>query len=130
MHLAPLAIEYDRDDQGTTRVSQGLRRITFVKKNTSAASPSGKHQNTSQEMLRSVVTRLQANAPSARKTAPQTQEPDVDLNELRAAIDELPEMNATKVVALHRRIVNGDYQIDSERLAGKLIELESSLDSE
>jgi len=49
---------------------------------------------------------------------------------LRAAIDELPEMNATKVVALHRRIVNGDYQIDSERLAGKLIELESSLDSE
>jgi anti-sigma28 factor (negative regulator of flagellin synthesis) len=54
----------------------------------------------------------------------------VDLNELRAAIDELPELNVTKVVALHRRIVNGDFKIDSERLAGKLIELESSLDCE
>lgn len=97
-----------------------------MKKTTSAASPSENHQNTSQEMLRSVVTQLRANITSAPKTA----EPDIDLDELRAAIDELPEMNATKVVSLHRRIVNGDYKIDSERLAGKLIELESSLDSE
>lgn len=77
-------------------------------------------------MLRSVVTQLRANITSA----PETAEPDIDLDELRAAIDELPEMNATKVVSLHRRIANGDYKIDSERLAGKLIELESSLDSE
>ena len=73
-----------------------------------------------------MVTRLQAHIPSA----PHSKEPDIDLNELRAAIDELPELNATKVVALHRRIVNGDYKIDSQRLAGKLIELESSLDPE
>jgi anti-sigma28 factor (negative regulator of flagellin synthesis) len=77
-------------------------------------------------MLRPVVTQLRANITSA----PKATEPEIDLNELRAAIDELPELNATKVVALHRRIVNGDYKIDSERLAGKLIELESSLDSE
>ncbi|PCI73348.1 MAG: hypothetical protein COB20_16300 [SAR86 cluster bacterium] len=77
-------------------------------------------------MLRSVVTQLRANIPSA----PKTTGPNIDLNELRAAIDELPELNATKVVSLHRRIVNGDYKIDSERLAGKLIELESSLDPE
>lgn len=81
-------------------------------------------------MLRSVVTQLKPHIPSAPKTALKTQEPDIDLNELRAAIDELPELNATKVVALHRRIVNGDYKVDSERLAEKLIELESSLDSE
>lgn len=81
-------------------------------------------------MLRSVVTRLQSNVPRASRSAIEAQEPDIDLNELRAAIDELPELNTTKVVALHRRIVNGDYKIDSERLAGKLIELESSLDSE
>lgn len=73
-----------------------------------------------------MVTQLRANITSA----PMTTEPDIDLDELRAAIDELPEMNATKVVSVHRRIVNGDYKIDSERLAGKLIELESSLDSE
>lgn len=77
-------------------------------------------------MLSPVVTQLRANITSA----PKTTQPDVDLNELRAAIDELPELNVTKVVALHRRIVNGDFKIDSERLAGKLIELESSLDCE
>ena len=77
-------------------------------------------------MLRPVVTQLRANITSA----PETTQPDVGLNELRAAIDELPELNVTKVVALHRRIVNGDSKIDSERLAGKLIELESSLGSQ
>ena len=77
-----------------------------------------------------MVTQLQARIPSAPSAVLETQEPDIDLNELRAAIDELPELNATKVVALHRRIVNGDYKVDSERLAAKLIELESSLDSE
>ena len=96
-----------------------------MKKTTSAASPSGKHQNTSQEMLRSVVTLLRVNI----SNAPKTTEPDIDLDELRAAIDELPELNSTKIVAMHRRISNGDYKIDSERLVGKLIELESSLDS-
>jgi len=96
-----------------------------VKKNTSAPSSTEKH-NASQEMLRPVVTQLRANITSA----PETTQPDADLNELRAAIDELPELNITKVVALHRRIVNGDCKIDSERLAGKLIKLESSLDSQ
>tara|TARA_B110000305_G_scaffold166098_1_gene183673 strand:- start:482 stop:784 length:303 start_codon:yes stop_codon:yes gene_type:complete len=97
-----------------------------VKKNTSAPSSSGKRQNTSQEMLKPVVTQLRANITSASETA----QPDVDLHDLRAAIDDLPELNVTKVVALHRRIVSGDYKIDSERLAGKLVELESSLDCE
>tara|TARA_B110000196_G_scaffold299687_1_gene292486 strand:- start:2288 stop:2599 length:312 start_codon:yes stop_codon:yes gene_type:complete len=103
-----------------------LRKITLVKNTTLAASPTGKPQNTSQEMLRSVVTQLRVNT----SNAPKTTEPDIDFDELRAAIDELPELNSTKIVALHRRIVNGDYKIDSERLASKLIELESSLDSD
>ncbi len=77
-------------------------------------------------MLRPVVTQLRANITSAPKTA----QPDVDLNDLRAAIDELAEVNVTKVVAMHRRIVNGDCKIDCGRVAGKLIELESSLDCE
>jgi len=97
-----------------------------VKKNTSAPSSAGKHHNASQEMLSHVVTQLRANITSA----PETTQLDVGLNELRVAIDEHPELNVTKVVALHRRIVNGDYKIDSERLAGKLMELESSLDSQ
>ena len=73
-----------------------------------------------QETVRSVVTSLQRDK--------QQVEPDIDLDELRAALDELPRINATKVVSLHRRIVNGDYKVDSERLAEKLMELEASLD--
>ena len=97
-----------------------------MKKNTSAASSPGKHHSANQQMLRPMVTQLRANVTNA----PETTQPDGDLNELRAAINELPELNVTKVVALHRRFVNGDCKIDSERLAGKLIELESSLDSQ
>ena len=97
-----------------------------MKKNTSAPSSAGKQLNASQEILRPVVTQLRANITSA----PETTQPDVDLNELRAAIDELPELNVTRVVALHRRIINSDCKIDPERLAGKLIELESSLGSQ
>lgn len=70
-----------------------------------------------------MVTRLQA-----KRENPVSSESDIDLDALRAAIDELPTLNATKVVALHRRIVNGDYKIDSERLAEKMIALEASLD--
>ena len=77
-------------------------------------------------MLKPVVTQLRANITSASETA----QPDVDLHDLRTAIDDLPELNVTRVVALHRRIINGDYKIDSERFASKLIELESSLDSQ
>ena len=77
-------------------------------------------------MFRSVVTRLQANLSADADT----EEQEVDLSELRAAIDEAPEVNATKLVALHRRIVNGDYKIDSERLADRLIALESALDKQ
>lgn len=71
-----------------------------------------------------MVTRLQANRPQTSVAIP----PDIDLSELRAAIDELPTMDATKVVDLHRRIVNGDYKIDVQSLAEKMLELESSLD--
>lgn len=100
-----------------------------MKKTTSAPDTTGTNRNANQEMFRSVVTQLQANRPSAREpAAPRSPEPDIDLDELRAAIDDLPELNATKLVALHRRIVNGDYRIDSDRLAEKLIELESALD--
>lgn len=73
-------------------------------------------------MYRPVVTKLRV---SIQKTA----QPSIDLDNLFAAVDGLPELNATKIVALDRRICNGHYKIDSNRLAGKLIELESSLDS-
>ncbi|MDB3898226.1 flagellar biosynthesis anti-sigma factor FlgM [Gammaproteobacteria bacterium] len=91
-----------------------------MKKETPTSKTSGNEQRLNQETVRSVVTSLQRDK--------QQVEPVIDLDELRAALDELPTINATKVVSLHRRIVNGDYKVDSERLAEKLMELEASLD--
>ena len=91
-----------------------------MKKETPTSKTSGNEQRLNQETVRSVVPSLQRDK--------QQVEPDIDLDELRAALDELPTINATKVVSLHRRIVNGDYKVDSERLAEKLMELEASLD--
>ncbi|MBT6481372.1 MAG: flagellar biosynthesis anti-sigma factor FlgM [Gammaproteobacteria bacterium] len=91
-----------------------------MKKKNPTSKTSGNEQRLNQETVRSVVTSLQRDK--------QQVEPVIDLDELRAALDELPTINATKVVSLHRRIVNGDYKVDSERLAEKLMELEASLD--
>lgn len=49
------------------------------------------------------------------------------LASLRETIEQLPELDATRVVRLHHRIVSGDYDIDSNRLAEKLLSLESLL---
>lgn len=102
------------------RRQSGKEKKQAVKKTTPAPNPA--RGQAAQQAVRSVVTRLQA-----RRDSQSNAETDLDLSELRAAIDELPSLNATKVVALHRRIVNGDYKIDSERLAEKMIALETSL---
>ena len=68
-----------------------------------------------------MITKLRANIQKAAQS-------DFDLDNLCATVDELSELNTTKIVALDRRIENGHYKIDSKRLADKLIELESSLD--
>ncbi|MFN3164653.1 MAG: flagellar biosynthesis anti-sigma factor FlgM [Pseudohongiellaceae bacterium] len=52
------------------------------------------------------------------------------LASLRETIEQLPELDATRVVRLHHRIVAGDYEIDSNRLAEKLLSLESLLSRE
>lgn len=49
------------------------------------------------------------------------------LAHLKETIEQLPDIDATRVVRLHHRIVADDYPIDSERLAEKLLSLESLL---
>lgn len=51
------------------------------------------------------------------------------LERLKQHLDELPEVDATRVIQIHNRIQAGDYQVDASRLAEKLSALESSLDS-
>jgi len=49
------------------------------------------------------------------------------LKDLRESIDQLPEVNATKVVQLHQRIMASEYVVDVDRLTNKLLALEASL---
>lgn len=52
----------------------------------------------------------------------------VDMNALEQRIKQLPEVDTARVVEIHSRIMAGDYEIDSERLAGKLLDLESGFE--
>ena len=98
-----------------------MRRITFVK-NYFSNGPFWKAPEHQPEMYRPVVTKLRVNVQKAAQS-------DIDLDKLCATVDELSELNSTKIVALDRRIGNGNYKINSKRLAGKLTELESYLDT-
>ena len=71
-----------------------------------------------------MVTKLRVNIQKEAQA-----QPEFNLDNLCATVDELSELNTTKIVALDRRIGNGHYKIDSRLLADKLIELEYSLDS-
>lgn len=52
----------------------------------------------------------------------------VDMNALEQRIKQLPEVDTARVVELHSRIMAGEYAVDSERLAGKLLDLESGFE--
>lgn len=52
------------------------------------------------------------------------------LARLKDSIDQLPEIDATRVVRLHHQIQAGDYELDSDRIAHKLLSLESLLSRE
>lgn|GEM_PF-1634837 len=54
--------------------------------------------------------------------------PVINLQMLKSAIEQHPEINAAKVMDLHHRISNNEYKIDAEKLASKLLAFEKSLD--
>lgn len=53
----------------------------------------------------------------------------VDLSALESRIKNLPDIDAARVVELHNRIVAGDYQVDSNSIASKIMSFESTIDS-
>lgn len=50
-----------------------------------------------------------------------------DLQSLESSIKQLPEVNAARVDALREQISAGDYVIDSQRVADKILAFERSL---
>ncbi|MDP6651100.1 MAG: flagellar biosynthesis anti-sigma factor FlgM [Gammaproteobacteria bacterium] len=52
---------------------------------------------------------------------------DTEWQHIEELISQLPEIDATRVVRLHDRIMAAEYTVDSERLAQKLLTLETAL---
>jgi negative regulator of flagellin synthesis FlgM len=97
------------------------------------------HRNTSAGVVtafrsdrRSVNANVNASADaSVNEKAPETlanSNQSVDMHALEQRIKQLPEVDTARVVELHTRIMASEYEVDSARLAGKLLDLESSFE--
>jgi len=83
--------------------------------------------------LKSVVSSIsgklrpvKSNRATSSKDTAVLNSPAIDMGALESRIKQLPNIDAARVVELHNRIIANEYKIDSERLAGKIIDLESS----
>ena len=65
-------------------------------------------------------------APTSKK--PEHSAETIDVNALESRINQLPDIDAARVVELHNRIMACEYEFNSQSLADKLIGLESILD--
>ncbi|PCJ18097.1 MAG: hypothetical protein COA96_17130 [SAR86 cluster bacterium] len=52
----------------------------------------------------------------------------IDVNELEAAIQELPVVDTARLVDIHNRIESNEYSINSDSIAAKLLSIETALD--
>lgn len=75
-----------------------------------------------------VVTSLTGERKSATRNQVSKALDSPDLRALETTIKQLPDIDAARVVELHNRIMAAEYAIDSDRIAAKLIYLESSID--
>ena len=55
--------------------------------------------------------------------------PALDLQIMKSAIEQLPEIDAARVVDLHHRIIASKYKVDPRQLAKKMLALEKSFDT-
>lgn len=52
----------------------------------------------------------------------------LDLNALEQSIKQSPDINATRMVNLHARVSSGEYKIDADRLAQRILDFEAEID--
>jgi len=71
---------------------------------------------------------VNSDAPSASTDTVAISNQAVDLSALESHIKQLPEIDTARVVDLHSRILAGEYNIDAESIAGKMLDLEASID--
>lgn len=73
------------------------------------------------------IVRLVSKRKRPATNAEQWQAAGLDLAQTVQELEQLVTVDATRVVKLHQRISAGEYVIDGERVAGKLLDFESSL---
>ena len=72
--------------------------------------------------------RKQDNSTSEHDSQQDALEKDLELlARLREQIEQLPDIDAAKIVQLHEQILRGEYRINSKSLADKLSDFESDL---
>lgn len=73
-------------------------------------------------------TENRSNLATGDDSRPDALEKDLELlAKLREQIEQLPDIDAAKIVQLHERIMRGEYQVNSKSLADKLSDFESDL---
>lgn len=120
----------ERQLPGDRELNQSRERIVTV----SSRQPSTFRQSSpGQEQHTSVVTEFR-NKRNADEEAEARLSPDdlqllaEQVERLKQHLDELPEVDATRVIQIYNRIQAGSYQVDADRLAEKLTAMESALD--
>lgn len=74
------------------------------------------------------ITRLSSKRKRAASPAERLAAEGIDMAHLLTELEQLSEVNASRVVKLHDQIAAGEYTIDSRRVAQKMIDFEASLD--
>lgn len=77
---------------------------------------------------RGTITRIAAKRKPPASPAEKLAAAGIDLPQLLTELQQLSPVNASRVVKLHDRIDTGEYEIDTRRVAQKLLDLEKSLD--
>lgn len=68
-------------------------------------------------------------SPRRNDTGSRRADDEALLAALQRQIAQAPAINPTRVVQLHHRISNGEYRVDAERVAEKILDFERSLDT-
>lgn len=115
---------------GAGELNQSRDRIVTV----SSRKPSTFRQpSPGQEQHSSVVTEFRNKRNSKEEAEARLSPDDLQLlaeqvERLKQHLDELPEVDATRVIQIYNRIQSGSYQVDADCLAEKLSAMESALD--
>jgi len=119
--------------KGNNFLNNGYRSVVVVNKtgpNITQTAPENRATKAA------VITQFRGDRRAVSDTSSQTSSPTVavnsqavDMSALESRIQNLPDIDAARIVELDNRITSGDYTIDSDSIASKILSLESSIDS-